>query len=86
MEVIRVKSDLERIEMKFVESIGKLYKIEAEKGQDEKRKKDIRYLGRWQFTKDWLEERAKTNDVLNQLYQKLLKNVSEYLELNVEVV
>ena len=61
-------------EIQFFEQISKLYEIELEKlntKKGAKARKDLLTLGRWQFTKDWIEDRAKSETVLAKLREKI---------------
>nr|KAJ3422809.1 hypothetical protein HK105_006247 [Polyrhizophydium stewartii] len=68
-------------ELAFVSRVGDLFPLELSKKQPEKRRKDLQYLGRWHFVKDWVEERAQTCPVLMQLSEKLKQNPAVYKRL-----
>ncbi|KAL5037683.1 hypothetical protein RTP6_005079 [Batrachochytrium dendrobatidis] len=69
---------------KFIETIGKLFDLEVARDQKEKRRKDLLYLGKWQFVKDWIEQRALTDPLIKTLFEQLKENPDYYRKNLVE--
>ncbi|KAH6575090.1 hypothetical protein BASA62_002127 [Batrachochytrium salamandrivorans] len=74
----RIQVQSEKEELSFIEMVGNLFPLEVEKSQSEKSKKDILYLGRWSFVKSWIEQRASSDTLLKDLFEKLEKNPTYY--------
>ncbi|KAJ2994046.1 hypothetical protein HDV02_001899 [Globomyces sp. JEL0801] len=66
------------IELQFFETITKLYDKEVQKWVDlknEKKRNEFWMLGRWNFAKDWLMERAEADSTLKDLATKINENI-----------
>ncbi|KAI8925785.1 hypothetical protein BC831DRAFT_459444 [Entophlyctis helioformis] len=65
-------------EKRFLVRVSELFDKELAKKQPEKRRKDLTYLGRWRFVKDWIEERAPFDATLRDLHARLKEQPARY--------
>ncbi|KAI8900112.1 hypothetical protein BC833DRAFT_656525 [Globomyces pollinis-pini] len=72
------------IELQFFETITKLYDKEVQKWVDlknEKKRNEFWMLGRWNFAKDWLMERAEADSTLKDLATKINENPESFRKI-----
>jgi hypothetical protein len=76
------KEDICNNEIQYFKQVSQLYDNELEKLNTKKgvkARKDLLTLGRWQFAKDWIEDRAQFETVMANLREKIDQQVIDLL-------